>query len=97
MLRITVELDKGGFDIEREVIGTAFIRNDGTGTTTSGNYTFDVYAKKQRIKSGRLVGFKRSKNVWWLLFYCLKVVFWEQAVHGELYRNGSPQSFKRLK
>jgi len=94
VLRITIELDKGGLGTDIEVLGTGVIKNDCTGTNTLGNYTFEFNARRLRIKKGRLVGFQRSRSVWWLLFYCLKLAFWEDADFGELYRNGSPQSFK---
>lgn len=96
MLRITVDLIKASTG-EVETLATAKIVNDGTGTSYTGNYTYEFYGKKRRIKHGKLVGFNRSRNAWWLIFYCLKLAFWENMQDGDLFRKENPQGFKRMK
>lgn len=97
MIRITVDLISAVTG-EVEKIAWAEVVNDGTGTETGGNYKFELGGvRRGSKKKGRLVGFKRTKNVWWLLFYCLKLVLWEDAETGELVRTGSPQSFSLLR
>ena len=96
MIRITVELDKNGYGLDKEIIGTAVISNDVTGSKSFGNYKYEFFGPKQRIKKGRLIGFSRSRSVWWLIFYCLKLAFWENGKEGELLRLDNPQGFKRI-
>lgn len=72
MIRITVELIPGGVG-EPQILGTAIIVNDGTGTATVGNYTYALSHRRRIWRSGVLEGFPRKQlNVWDLLFRVLK-------------------------
>lgn len=95
MIRITVELIKAPYGLEKEILGVMNITNDGSGGKTYGNYRFDIHARKLRIKSGRVLRFKRDKTVWWLIYHCLKLAFWENKKLGELSSN-VPQVFGRV-
>jgi len=96
MIRITVELIKAPLGVEKEVIASALIRNDGTNKTKSyGNYTFELFSRGKVFKRGELKGYSRSKNVWWLVFHCLRLSLWEQGKVGFLERR-SPQSLGRV-
>jgi hypothetical protein len=80
MLRVTVELVPLGDESRAEVIGTAIIANDGTGTHSSGNYR----ARIHRFSRGknrheltpmrcRVGGFSRlDHGPWDLLYLVLK-------------------------
>lgn len=93
MLRITVDLIKASSG-EVETLGVAEIVNDDTGSLTYGNYKYTFLGKSKIIKTGRLKGFRRRSSVWWLVFYCLRLSFWENKKVGELWSNGNPQSFR---
>lgn len=70
MIRITVELLPGGDESRAKVLGTALIANDGTGTQTTGNYSYIISGKRSILKGGQgnILGFRRkSDNVWELL------------------------------
>lgn len=69
MIRITVELVPGGIEERKRVLGIARIWNTMTGTTTKGNYRFEIFAPTGRkVRTGGIVGFpRRSQNVWRLI------------------------------
>ena len=80
MLRITVELVPFGDETRAEVIGTATIANDGTGTEHSGNYRARIHrfsrGKNRRELTPmrcRVRGFSRlAHGPWDLLYLVLK-------------------------
>jgi len=73
MIRITVELVPFGFEQRKRIIGTATIVNDGSGTQTHGNYSYEFVSRRGvRWRSGVIGGFPRKRrNVWELLRRCL--------------------------
>ncbi len=75
MLVVKVELWPGGDESQKKELGTAWISNDGTGTTVMGNYDYVVIGQRRILKHGRgkVRGFPRArKNVWDLLRLVLK-------------------------
>lgn len=73
MIRIVVELWKRGNMHNVEVLASAIIANDGSGTGTKGNYGYALHSKGKKFRVGELKGFERKqKNVWWLLYSVLK-------------------------
>lgn len=53
-------------------LGRAYITNDGSGTRTSGNYSFDIFGRggrKLKGGEGRIEGFERRKYLSWELLY----------------------------
>jgi hypothetical protein len=73
MIKITIELIPFGIQ-EPHTIGIGYIVNDGTGTHTRGNYTFEFGGKKGRKTHGELLNFPRTtSNIWKLLYECLCV------------------------
>jgi hypothetical protein len=76
---VTLELWPGGRSEGSQVLGKAFIANDGTGSPTVGNYKFSLMGKnKRRLKygTGRLTGFPRKREgPWSLLASILKQVY----------------------
>ncbi len=78
MVRVTVEMLPHGDESKRYLLGVADIANDGTGTITHGNYV-SSFRYKDRVWATLVVrGFPRkSRNVWYLLYECLR-----EAVKG---------------
>jgi len=75
MIKIIVELWPLGFEQNKKILGEMEIANDTTGTRTQGNYSFRISKQGNEgiWKRGSLIGFPRKqKNVWHLLFLCLK-------------------------
>ena len=63
MVVVKIELWPGGYETNKRDLGTILIANDGTGTSTIGNYDVRVMSrgKKPRIlKTGRVEGYKRK-------------------------------------
>lgn len=79
MIRVTVELVPHGV-FKPILLGKAYIRNEGTGTPTRGNYTFEFTNKAGgHWKEGALFNFPRKKRLAWdLLYRCLKVIVGER-------------------
>lgn len=79
MLYVRIELWPHGNKAASEVIGEAYIANDGTGTSERGNYNFKILGKRERIlkiKASRVMDFPRqSYHVWYLLKRILNVAF----------------------
>ncbi len=77
MLRITVELVPLGDEAQAQVLGTATITNDGTGSETKGNYQYeltDTNGRGETFCTGNLQGYSRGKpgnTAWDLLFWVL--------------------------
>lgn len=74
MLRITIEFVPHGDESRAEVLATASIANDGTGTPTRGNYR--VWLSKRKSldvwKRGTVEGFPRQRlGPWDLLCWAL--------------------------
>ncbi len=75
MIRVTVELVPRGDESQARVLAQGVIVNDGTGTLSTGAYTYGITAQTNVEgrdpgiwKQGRIVGFKRKRdNVWRLL------------------------------
>jgi len=76
MIRITVELWPLGFESAKKHLGTATIANDGTGTSTRGNYTYTLSRKgspNSTWRKGSIKGFPRKRlKAWDLLALCLR-------------------------
>jgi len=82
MIRLTVELISAT-DGHREILGTADIFNDGTGTKTRGNYGFRIWGKKRPgliLREGRIENHSRMSGVWHLV---------ARVLGGALYLRGS--------
>lgn len=79
MIRVTVELIPYGIltHPRRQVLGTAKIVNDGTGTLVRGNYTFEVRGKRNRLLADGWVGdfARKQRNSWDLLHLVLDGTF----------------------
>lgn len=77
MIKITVEMFKFGNPENKKLIAKAFIMNDGTGIRGKGNYTANLFLKKNEIwKSIKVMDFPRqSYNVWKLLQRILNGIF----------------------
>lgn len=68
MIKIIIELWPFGNEQKKEVIAEAIIRNNGTGSWYSGNYTTVLRSKGRVWKQGETKGFPRKKqNIWRLL------------------------------
>jgi hypothetical protein len=73
MLVITVEFLPHGSIEDRQVVASAVIENDGTGTEQSGNYEVKFAAGDPKDAFfGRVEGFPRNLSVWWLIYRALK-------------------------
>lgn len=68
MIRITIELVSARTGLTQR-IGTALISNDGTGTSSHGNYEAIFHLKRKNVwRTARAENFPRKyKNVWFLL------------------------------
>lgn len=78
MIRVTVEVLPHGREADKYTLGEANIINDGTGTSTRGNYKYLLTHKGRKYRSGEIKRFPRlSKNVWVLLLRCLMDTFEE--------------------
>ena len=68
MLEVAITLNQYGLGINKKVLATAAIANDGTGTVTSGNYKYSLHTNGKTIREGRVRGYKRkAHSVWYLL------------------------------
>lgn len=67
MLRVTVELLPGGSESRARKLGEILIRNDGTGTTTIGNYEGTLTAEYTQGRRARVCGFRRQRQSVWTL------------------------------
>jgi hypothetical protein len=71
MIKIIVELTSA-IDGHKEILGEAKICNDGTGTKTNGNYSYELKGKSgHQLKhgKGKVKNFKRKQNNVWKLIY----------------------------
>ncbi len=84
MIRVTVELLPHGDESRKRHLGTATIANDGTGTTTHGNYNIRLSRRGQPDsvwKTGRLTGFQRKRLlVWDLLLLALAATVGQRMI-----------------
>jgi hypothetical protein len=65
---VTIQKHSGLGNMQKSVLGSMSIANDGTGTVTIGNYKFDVFGVHARkIVSGRVRGFQRRQYGAWRL------------------------------
>lgn len=83
MIKISVNLQKWGFESLTSSLGIMKITNDGTGTKSKGNYKFSIYDKSNSriIHSGVIKNFLRLKNnVWQLIYLCLKELYDVQSL-----------------
>lgn len=72
MLKITIELYPLGFEKNKSTLGEMYIYNDGTGTSTNGNYKYKIFKKnsnKTIWKSGEIKNFNRKTSSAWDLLY----------------------------
>lgn len=70
MIYVRVEMWPLGFKERAKVLGEAFIRNDGTGDRSLGNYTYRVNGKDGHhiMHSGEVKRFPRARlHMWDLL------------------------------
>lgn len=73
MIRITVEIVPMGFEEEKYPIAVAEIVNDGSGSSTLGNYAAEFGFKEGRWSHAHVWGFPRQAlNVWHLIYACLR-------------------------
>ena len=77
MLYVKIELWPHGLTTQKQILFEGGIANDGTGTKTTGNYTFAfANCKSHRAKKGEVRNFKRlNKSSLELLYLCLKQIF----------------------
>ncbi len=73
MIKVTVELWKKGNPNDIEVLGSAEITNDGSGSKGRGNYNYVLRRRGNRTwKRGHIAGFNRQMlSVWVLLLWVL--------------------------
>ena len=92
MLRITIELIPLGIESAKQHLSTAEIWNDGSGTTSTGNYKIRLSKKgnpSQTWKTGEIQGFKRQKfGPWDLLALCLLAALGETRLKQAIGRGG---------
>lgn len=75
MIKITVELLPYGNEINKKILGSAKIWNDGTGTKNKGNYCFQLFGKSRKLREGEIKNFSRlKKHAWYLIQEMLKVL-----------------------
>jgi hypothetical protein len=69
MIYVRVEMWPLGYKERAYVLGEAFIRNDGTGDKSVGNYTYRLNGKNGvHMNSGAVKGFPRQRyHVWNLI------------------------------
>ena len=79
MIKITIELFRHGNPDDREILGTAKIYNDLSGTPERGNYKYKLSKKSGKIwRKGEIKGFARkSRSAWRLLYLVLKDIYEE--------------------
>jgi hypothetical protein len=66
MIYVRVELWKRGNPDNRRLMGELFIRNTGTGTRTTGTYTYELRgAGRTRMNEGSVIGFPRLRLHAW--------------------------------
>ena len=79
MLNATIEFWPFGDKSRAEVVATAVIGNDGSGTKTQGNYTIDFFERgiyDEKEKRVRVEGFLRQEHgPFRLLYEALKEVY----------------------
>ena len=104
MLRITIELVPWGIEDKKRTIGIAEIYNDGTGTSTTGNYGVRVFKRGSNgviWKTGKVWGFPRKKLLAWdLLYRALHNIIGErnkESKNGEQRFNESSTKTPRLR
>lgn len=72
VLVVTVKIwPKGNPEFEY-TLGTAYIRNDGTGSPSKGNYTYDIVGRGESTLNGgagRIEGFPRKRLIAWELVH----------------------------
>ena len=74
MIRITVELLPGGIERLKRTLTVAHITNNGTGSNSWGNYSYQLEVQRGKgeshrtWKQGTVTGFPRKgRNVWHLI------------------------------
>jgi hypothetical protein len=86
MLKIRIELVRYGI-IKTRDFWCVDLWNDGTGNLSLGNYCFNIFRKNSTRsvwKSGEIKNFQRKKkNVWYLLYLCLKQVFEDEDLKNK--------------
>lgn len=84
MIRVTVELLPLGREKDKELLGVAYITNDGSGSRTKGNYRFTLSKKgnpNSIWKRGAVLGFPRKRLLGWdLVFRALRACVGERNV-----------------
>jgi len=73
MIRITVELVPYGNELQKKIIATGDIINDGSGNMKYGNYIYKLYNHDKLYKEGKVKKFSRLKyNIWKLILKTLR-------------------------
>lgn len=77
MLAVTMELFPHGRVKHRQILGTLYITNDGTGTRESGNYHIQLTENKYdgEVLETEVEGFPRlDKDAWDLLYLAIEAL-----------------------